>query len=202
MRKLFLIFMLAMPALLAGQVVNFAKTLPERAFSVGLTPSYYFDPANNVGLRDIGVDADQAWPLAIGLSGGYGLQYSLDLNARFIYVLNGTPCFGVDLQYLAYETRQSYFSVIAGLHRWDNYGVDLTGLYTWSPRYYVNFSVGVDMDLNYDPDLDNHIKARFWLPVNVGFNLNEMTFLFAEVDLQVSQWSWGIAAVGVNFILR
>jgi hypothetical protein len=38
--------------------------------------------------------------------------------------------------------------------------------------------------------------------VNVGFNLNDLTFLFAEYDLQVSQWSWGILSVGVNFILR
>ena len=84
----------------------------------------------------------------------------------------------------------------------DGFGVDLTGLFTYSPRYSVNLTVGLDMDINYDPDMPNNIRARAWLPVNAGFNLNDVTFLFAEFDLPVSQWSWGIVSVGANFILR
>ena len=44
----------------------------------------------------------------------------MDLNARYVYFLNGTDYIGIDLQYLLHEARQSYFSAIAGLHRWDN----------------------------------------------------------------------------------
>jgi len=201
MKRLLILVCFAIPIAGSAQVVNFAKTLPERAFSVGLTPSYYID-AGSVGLRSVGVDANEGSALAVGLSAGYGLKYSLDMNAKFIYVHNGIHFFGVDFQYLAYETRSSYFSVIAGLHHWDNFGIDLTGLFTYSPRYYLNFTFGLDMDLNYDPDMENNLRTRFWLPVNVGFNLNDQIFLFAEYDLQVSQWSWGILSVGVNFIFR
>ncbi len=201
MKKHFLLLLLLIPFMAYGQVVNYAKILPERAFSVGLTPSYFFDNGN-VGLRSIGVEAEDEGALAIGLSGGYGINYSLDINAKFIYVMNGMPFFGVNLQYLLYETRKSYFSMSAGVHYWDNVGVDLTGLFTYSPRYHINLTAGLDLDVNYDPAMDNKIRARVWLPVNVGFNLNEQTVLFAEYNLQVSEWSWGIAALGVKFIFR
>ncbi|MFH0756221.1 MAG: hypothetical protein V2B15_02905 [Bacteroidota bacterium] len=201
MKRYLLLLLLVSPFMASGQVVNYAKTLPERAFSVGLTPAFFMDNGS-VGLRSIGVDAGQGGALAIGLSGGYGLQYSLDLSAKFIYVMDGIPYFGVDLQYLLYETRNSYFSMIAGLHHWDNFGVDLTGLFSYSPRRHFNLSAGLDMDLNYDPEMPNKIRTRFWLPVNAGFDVNERTFLFAEYDLPVSQWSWGIVAIGANFIFR
>jgi hypothetical protein len=201
MKRIIIFLLIVTPLAASGQVVSFAKTLPVRAFSVGITPSYFLDPSgNNVGLRSIGVEADQGGALAVGLSGGYGINYSLDMNAKIVYVLDGVSFFGVDFQYLVHEARYSYFSVIAGLHYWDGFGVDLTGLFTYSPRYSVNLTVGLDMDIYSDPD--NKILARAWLPVNAGFNLNDVTFLFAEFDLPVSQWSWGIVSVGANFILR
>ena len=205
MKRIVLFLFLAMPLIASGQVVNFAKTLPERAFSLGLTPAYYLDN-NSVGLRSIGVDSDQGGAIAIGLTGGYGIQYSLDLGVKFNYVIDGTIYFGVDVQYLAYETRNSYFSVIVGLHMWDGYGADLTGLFTYALNYNINLSVGLDMDVDYFSDYyetgESKVGTRFWLPLNVGFNINEVVFLYAEYDLQVSQWSWGIAAIGANFIFR
>jgi hypothetical protein len=201
MKRLFLLLFLIAPVLATAQVVNFAKTLPERAFSVGLAPAYHIDNGN-IGLRSIGVEPEEGGSFAIGLSGGYGINYSLDVSAKYVYLLNGTDYFGVDLQYLIYEARHAYFSMIAGLHRWDNFGVDLTGLFTYSPRYYLNLSVGLDTDINYDPEMPSNVRARFWLPFNVGFNINEMMFVYAEYDLQVSQYSWGIVALGVNMVFR
>jgi hypothetical protein len=191
-RRLLLIsatLLIFISTLVSGQVVNFAKTLPERAFSVGITPAYHFD--YNVILFDAGGPA-------IGVNAGYGLQYPLDFNARYIYFFNGADYFGLDLQYLLHEARYSYFSVIAGLHRWEEYGFDLTGLYTYSPRYFLNLSVGLDMDLSFATE----INPRFWLPVNVGLNINEMTFLYAEFNLPVSERAWSIVALGATFIFR
>ncbi len=197
--------LLTLPFLATGQVVNYAKTLPQRAFSVGLVPAYYFDNAS-VGLRSIGVQPDEQGSFSVALTGGYGIQYSLDLGVKYTYVLNGTDYFGVDLQYLAYEARNAYFSVIAGLHRWDGYGIDLTGLFTYSPNYFLNLSAGVDLDVDYYTDYnetgDSKVGARFWLPVNVGINAGEMVFIYAEYDLPVSQYSWGIAALGINIVIR
>lgn len=193
--------MVSIPVMVSGQVVNYAKTLPVRSYSLGITPAYHLG-ADNVGIRSIGVPDDQPGAFAIGVNGGYGLQYSLDVNAKFIYVVGGKPFFGADLQYLIHEGRNSYFSVIGGLHYWDNAGVDLTGLFTYAVSYNVNVSGGLDIDVNYDPDMDNNIRPRVWLPVNIGFNVSDYTFLYAEFDLQVSQWSWSILAVGANFVFR
>ena len=196
---------LSVPLAGYGQVVNYAKTLPERAFSVGLAPSYFFDNGS-IGLRSMGIQPDENGSLTVGLSGGYGLMYPLDLSVKYMYVMNGTDYFGVDLQYLIHEARNSYFSVIAGLHRWDGYGADLTGLFTYAPRYFLNFSAGLDLDVDYYTDYnesgDSKVAARFWLPVNVGLNAGETLFIFAEYDLPVSELSWGILALGVNIIIR
>jgi len=184
-----LLALLLGPAGISAQVVNFAKTLPQRAFSVGITPSYQMD--RNVVMFDAG-------GLAVFASAGYGLQYSVDLNVKYGYFVNGTDYASVDLQYLIHETRQSYFSVIAGLHRWDAYGFDLTGIYSYAPRYWLNLTVGVDMDLSFASD----VNPRFWVPLNAGFNAGEVMFVFVEYNLPVSERAWDIVALGINFIIR
>ena len=103
----------SVPMWLSGQVVNYAKTLPERSFSLGVAPSLYFDHSS-VGLRSIGVEEDQAGALAMAVSGGYGINYALDVNAKVIYVVGGKPFIGADLQYLVYEARYTYISVLGG----------------------------------------------------------------------------------------
>jgi len=201
MKCLLLLLLFSVPMWLSAQVVNYAKTLPERSFSLGVAPSYYFNNSN-VGLRSIGVEEDQGGALAVGLTGGYGISYSLDVNAKIIYVMGGKPFIGADIQYLVYEARYTYISVIGGLHYWDNFGADITGLFTYAIKYNINLSAGLDFDVNYDPDMSGNVRFRAWLPVNIGFNINKYTFLYAEYDLQVSQWSWGIAAIGANFIFK
>jgi hypothetical protein len=187
-RLLFLLFF-SLSLTLSAQVVNFAKTLPERAWSVGLSPAWHMD--RNVILFDAG-------GASVALNGGYGLQYSLDVNARYVYFLNGVDYMGVDMQYLVYESRKSYFSVIGGLHKWEQYGCDLTGLFTYIPRYELSLSLGLDVDLSFASE----INPRIWLPLNVGYNVNEMVFLFAEYNLPMSDRSWDIVAVGINLVLH
>jgi hypothetical protein len=188
--KRFLFFLLfSMSVTLYGQVVTFAKTLPQRAWSVGLTPAYH---------NDRNVVAFDAGGASIALNGGYGLLYSLDVNARYIYFFNGADYIGVDAQYLIHEARKSYFSAIGGFHYWDELGMDLTGLFTYMPQYEINLSIGLDFDLSFAEDMN----PRFWVPLNVGFNINEMFFLFAEYNLPVSEFAWGILAIGANVVLR
>ncbi len=186
-RILFLLFAI-IPVLASGQVVNFAKTLPERAFSVGLAPAYHL--GENVFTSNEGP--------AVAITGGYGLLYSLDIGARYIYFANGADYFGIDMQYLLHEARQSYFSAMAGLHKWDQFGIDLTGLYTYTPRYLVHFSVGLDFDLSFASELN----PRFWVPLNAGLNVNEMMFVYLEYNLPVSERAWDIVALGINLIIR
>jgi hypothetical protein len=76
--------------------------------------------------------------------------------------------------------------------------MDLTGLFTYMLKYEINLSIGLDFDLSFAEDMN----PRFWIPLNVGFNINEMFFLYAEYDLPVSDLSWGIVAIGANLVLR
>jgi hypothetical protein len=189
MKKLLFFLLFSASFTLYAQVVNYPKTLPHRSWSVGLTPAYHID-------RDV-VLFEGGGP-SIALSGGYGFLYSLDINARYIYFVNGPDYIGVDMQYLVYETRKTYISVQAGLHWWDVIGCDLTGFITYTPRFEWSLSTGLDMDLSFAQE----VNPRFWIPLNVGYNLNEMVFLFAEYKLPVSDLSWGIVALGVNMMLH
>jgi opacity protein-like surface antigen len=203
MKRFILLLFLAVPVLAAAQVADYARTLPVRSYSVGIVPAWYLDSGHDrIGLRSVGVEADQGGALAVGLTGGYGVNYSMDLGLKAIYVLNGRPFFGADLQYLVYETRQSYVSLVGGLHYWDNVGVDLTGLFTFAPRYNFNFTAGLDLDVIYDPEMTSRVRTRFWVPVNVGWHISDYTVLFAEYNLQVSNNSWGIVALGGKVIIR
>lgn len=189
MKKLLFFLLFSSSLALYAQVVSFPKTLPHKSWSVGIAPAYHID--RDVVLFDAG-------GMAVALSGGYGILYSLDVNARYIYFVNGTDYMGVDLQYLVYETRDSYVSAFVGLHYWDVFGSDLSGIFTYTPRFEWSLSAGMDMDLSFAQD----VNPRFWIPLNVGYNLNEMTFLYAEYKLPVSDLSWGIVAVGANLVLH
>jgi hypothetical protein len=189
MKRLLLFFLLSSGMSLYAQVVSFPKTLPERTWSVGLTPAYHFD--RDVVLFDAG-------GAAFALSGGYGILYPLDVNARYTYFVNGPDYIGIDMQYLVYETRNTYVSVLGGLHYWDVFGCDISAYVSYTPRFEWSISGGLDLDLSFAEDL----HPRFWIPFNVGYNLSEMIFLFAEYKLPVSDLSWGIASLGVNILLR
>jgi len=201
MRKLLVLLLLGPGLLASAQVVHFAKTLPVRSYSVGFSGSWYF-AGNNVALRSIGVEADDPGAMVLAATGGYGITYSLDVGAKFLYVIGGKPYFGADLQYLLYEARFAYFSVIGGLHYWDYFGGDLTGLFTWNPSRNLNLSAGLDVDIDYTHDLDSKVRARVWLPVNVGLNVTDYTFIYGEFGLRMSEWSWGMFSLGANFIIR
>jgi len=189
MKRVLFLLLFSLSITLSGQVVNFAKTLPQRAWSVGLTPAWHFD--RNVILFDSGGPS-------FTLSGGYGILYSLDVNARYTYFVNGRDYIGVDVQYLFYEARKSYFSVIGGLHSWDQFGMDLTALFTYTPRFEISLSTGLDFDLSFG----TVVNPRIWVPLNIGYNVNEMIFIFAEYSLPVSERSWDIMAIGANVVIR
>lgn len=180
-----LFFSLLAPA----QVVTFPKTLPQNAFSIGSGALYNSD-----------VFAFDAQGMSFYIHAGYGLQYPLDVNISYGRYLNGESrnYFGVDMQYLFYETRKSYFSVITGLHRREEFGFDLAGVFTYAVRYWLNLSAGLDIDLDFATD----VNPRFRLPLNIGVTLGEPAYLYFEYNLPVSERAWSITALGVNFIIR
>ena len=45
-------------------------------------------------------------------------------------------------------------------------------------------------------------NPRVWVPLNIGFNANEILFIFAEYSLPVSDRSWDIMAIGSSVVIR
>lgn len=189
MKKLLFLLLFSVSLSLYAQVITFPKTLPERTWSVVLSPAYHMD--RNVVAFDAGGPS-------IALGAGYGLLYSLDVNARYIYFFNGADYMGVDMQYLVYESRNNYVSAFVGLHYWDVFGCDLSGVYTYTPRFEWSLSAGLDLDLSFAEE----VNPRFWVPLNVAYNLSETLLVFAEYKLPVSDLSWDMVAVGANILLR
>lgn len=189
MKKLLLLFLFCTSLSLYAQVVTFPKTLPEKTWSISLTPSYHFD--SDATLYDIS-------SFAIALGGGYGIIQKLDVNARYIYFDNRTDYVGIDLQYLVYEGSKSYLSAFGGLHYWDIFGCDLSAVFTYSPQLIWSFAAGLDLDLSFAQDVNPH----FWIPLNVGYTVNDLVHFFAEYRIPLSDRSWGIAALGVNLLVR
>ena len=181
---IFLLFAFSLSA--SAQVVNYAKTLPVRAISVGVAPVY--------NVANVYYDGGMGY----FVHAGYGIDYQVDINFKYAHYPAGTDYIGVDMQYLFREQRQSYFSVIAGMHRWDEVGFDLTGLYTFMMRYWINFSAGLDIDVDFNEDIDR----RFWIPVNLGFNAAERLFVYVEYNLPANEQAWDMVAVGANYIIR
>ena len=195
------LFLVLLSAELAAQVGRTARILPRRSFSLGLAPTWYPD-VNNIGLDALYPDDTPELGLGIGASARFASRYDMDMGARIIYVLEGSPWFGADMMYLVRVSRYSYFFIGGGLHYWDDPGLDITGIFTYYPRFQWGLTAGLDLDVNYDPRMDSNVRFRAWLPVNVSLEVSDMATLWAEFNLQVSQWSWSHLSLGANINFR
>ena len=197
---LFLVF-LFLSIGLQGQVGRTARITPQRYYAMGITPFWYPDETA-IGLVPVYPNKNPEVGLGAAISARYGMQYSMDMGIQLAYVYGGKPFIGADILFLVHEARFSYVSLGGGLHYWDNPGIDLRGLFTYNPSYHISITGGLDLDVNYDPVMDNKIRTRVWLPLSVGIEVNKTTNFFAEFDLQVSQLSWSMVALGANFVFR
>ena len=169
-----------------SQVINFGKTLPVRSFGVTLAPVYNVDNVFHYELEG----------MSYLVMAGYGFRYDLDMNIKYGYY-NGADFFSADVQYLFRERRKSYYSVYGGFHKWKEYGLDLTGSFTYTPQYRVNLTFGLDMDIDV-----SEVELRTWVPINFGLNFDDRYFLYLEYDLPVNERAWDILGAGVTFIFR
>lgn len=169
-----------------AQVINFGKTQPVRSFSMTFAPvlnmSSIFHP-DLMGMSFIAM-------------AGYGLNYSMDLGVKYGYY-NGSDYFGAELQYLVRENRKSYYCFYGGLHKWEEYGIDLLGSVTYTPQYWANLSTGLDLDIDI-----SELQLRAWIPLNFGINFDDRFFLFVEYDLPATEFAWDIFGGGLTYIIR
>lgn len=182
------VFSMLLNVALSAQVINFAKTLPVKAFSLTLSPIY------NSAERNI------YHPELRGMSylimAGYGYKYDVDFGVKYGYY-NGSDLFAADVQYLFRETRRSYYSFYGGVHKWEEYGLDLTLSFTHTPEYWLNLSTGLDIDADI-----SDFELRAWIPLNIGVNFDDRFYLFLEYDLPANDRAWDILGGGITLILR
>lgn len=187
MKKFILLFAVSLfaTASLSAQVVNFGKTLPVDSYSIGIAPVF--------NSWKLGTEA----PMSYMVFGGYGIGYDVDMGFKYGYY-EGKDYFGLEMQYLIRETRRNYVSVVGGIHKWKQWGVDGTISITHAPQYWLNLSTGLDLDA----DFTNSLVLNAWIPLNIGVNAGESFFIFLEYDLPATNSAWDIFTGGVNFIIR
>lgn len=180
----------------SSQVINFGKTLPTRAYS------FTFSPVLNMS----NVYHPEVKGMSYMLMAGYGIGYDVDISLKYGYypdkITNGVGLeskdfFAADVQYLFRETRKNYYSFFGGIHKWKEYGLDLTLAFTHIPQYWLNLSAGLDMDIDI-----SDLELRAWIPLNVGINFDDRFFLFFEYDLPATERAWDILGGGLTFIIR
>lgn len=185
MRRYLIIIFLFLASVSFAQVMNFAKTLPVRAYSLGAATAYNTDTPYSDG------------GLSYYLYGGYGFSYSLDVNFKY-GLYPGTDYFGADMQYLFREKRKSYYTVIGGIHWQDDFWIDMTWSFTYAAQFWINFTFGLDFELG----LMENLLFRAWIPLNAGIQLGEYVYLYLEYNLPANGKTWDILAIGANYIIR
>ncbi len=185
MKRYFIIIFLFAATVSSAQVINYSKTLPMRAYSIGAIAAVNTDTPYSDG------------GMSYFLQGGYGVNYSLDISFKYGY-FPGADFFGADMQYLFRETRKSYYTFIGGIHWQDDIWVDLTGSYTYAAQYWINFTVGLDIDIG----LSEELAFRAWIPLNAGVMVSEYVYLFFEYNLPAYETSWDIISLGATYIIR
>lgn len=197
MKRIILLLIFAVAVFPAfSQVINFAKTLPVTAFSI--TPAAVLNMSNgsyHYALRGP----------AFMLNAGYGIGYDVDMEVKYGYYTGWdyekldevNHYFGLDVQYLFRETRNNYFSLHGGIHKWEEYGLDGTITFTHTPQYWLNLSAGLDIDMDISV-----VELRAWIPLNVGINFDDRYYIFLEYDLPATERSWDIIGLGITFIFR
>ncbi|MCF8225431.1 MAG: hypothetical protein K9J30_06100 [Bacteroidales bacterium] len=171
---------------LSSQIINFSRTLPIRSYSITVAPFYNFSNTYHPNLEG----------LSVLVAGGYGFGYNIDLGIKYGYY-GGKDLFAADVQYLFRETRNSYYSLYGGIHRWEEYGIDLAVSFTHTPVYWLNLTVGIDLDTDITA-----FELRAWVPLNVTFNFDDKYYVFLEYDLPGTERSWDIIGAGITFVIR
>jgi len=186
MKHILALLLLVLPLLANGQAISYPKTLPVRSYSVGIAP----------GINGGKFNMDEG-PGIFAIA-GFPINYSYDVNFRYGWFPNGPDYFGANIKWLFREQRRQYFTASTGLHYFYDMGFDLTAIYTYTVSYSFNLAAGLDFDLSFNQDIDRY----FWLPLNIGYNIDDRIYLYLEYDLPVSEMSWDILSAGATFVIR
>ncbi len=162
--------------LLNAQVFNTAETLAPVRFSAGIAPIYYNE---NFGLL---------------LMGEAGIKPDIDFRLKYA-VLEYDDYFGADLEWKLLKQNSLDLSLTTGCHVYYDFGLDVSGNFTYILRNDISLYTGLDMDLNFGNDL----YIPLWLPLGVEIRLSNMVAFLFEAELPVSRPAGAIIDGGFLF---
>jgi hypothetical protein len=175
MKKLLILALGIITLSLNAQVFNTSSTLKRGQFSAGFEPGLYIDGGNDFTLF---------------LHGGAGLASGVDLGIK-VGLLEGTTYFGGDVEFALGKR----FSISAGAHSEDVFGLDGTALFTFPLRKGIHLYTGLDADIDFYDD----VAMPLWVPLGLEIGMNKnMTFLF-ESEINLTDAGRHFLGGGLNF---
>jgi len=160
------------------QVCNSASTLRPGQFSIGIAPIIYVDYGRDVGLF---------------LNGGVGITRSIDLSLKLILNDNLTY-FGGDLEFAILKGMPT-ISLAAGMHAYNNVGIDATFNLTFPIRGIVAIYCGLDNDIEFH---DHGTSFPFWGFIGLQAMLRRHFGIFMEIDIGINDPAPNMLDLGLN----
>ncbi len=180
MKKLLLFVVIVFTCAVSNaQVFGTAGTLSKGKFNFGVLPTILDANGNN--------------DFVMFMQGGYGLRSGIDLGLK-LGVFGEETYFGGDVEFVLMKN----LSLAGGFHTYGDFGLDVTGLYTFPLTNSARLSTGLDMDMVF---ADSQTLVPFWIPINIEVDIKKnVVFIFeAEIDTKLFDESYNLIAGGVQF---
>jgi len=171
-----------------SQVFNTGQTLSTGVFNIGVQPVAIIDgPVRPMLFTHAGV----------------GLKNGIDFSARAGF--GRTDYFGGDIEF----SIGRFVSLMAGGHKFGNFGTDGALLITFPIRKDIRLTTGIDSDVEFRKVKDKpntpknealtELQPLVWLPVSLEIGLRaHMAFIF-ETEIGLNPAAYHLIGSGLNF---
>jgi hypothetical protein len=160
-----------------AQVLNTSGILKEGQISVGVEPGIYINGGTDFNLF---------------LHGGVGITSVLDLAAK-LGVMGNHIYIGGDAEFAVARR----FSISAGAHSYENFGLDLTGLLTLLLGSPASLNSGLDLEVNF-PDRD--VQVPLWIPLGLEIPIRKYILFFFETEVNITSAGNHFIGSGLSFL--
>jgi hypothetical protein len=145
-------------------------------FSVGLAPVYYNE---NFGLL---------------LMGEAGIKQDIDFSLKYA-ILEFDDYFGAELEWKLLDKNSYAFSLTTGCHVYYDFGLDVSGNFSFRIKNDIALYTGLDMDFNFG----NQLYVPLWIPIGVEIMLNKTIAFLFEAEIPVTNNANAIIDGGLSF---
>lgn len=158
-----------------SQILNTAKVLGPKNFSIGLAPAYY---NHNLGLF---------FTVNAGLKRGIDFELILGTTGSSGY-------FAGNLEWSLHSSNSFKISLLTGSHViYHNFGLDGNINFTFNIRNDINLYSGFNMQINFGDE----VWTPFWLPLGTDIALNRTLHFIFEASIPLNIEAYPIIDGGI-----